>query len=75
MLRVIHGEEPFQTINTGFSVSKSNEEYHLAYSADGVHYTNWEDAVPAGEELLVTCPPGCVWYKLVGNKSTVTVNG
>lgn len=75
MIRIINGEEPFQTINGGFSVSKSNEEYYLAYSTNGDNYTIWDEPVPAGEELLVTCPPYAVFYKLVGNKSEVEING
>lgn len=75
MIRKINGEEAFQTINGAFSVSKSNEEYRLAYSSNGINYTIWDEPVPAGEELLVTCPPFAVWYKLIGNKSIVEVNG
>ena len=74
MIRQIIGEEPFETLKGGFSVSASNSGYTLAYSADGRHYTLVDDATPAGEECMVICPPATVYYKLVGNTDTVTIN-
>lgn len=75
MIKQIHGEEPFQIINNGFSVSPSNEGYVLEYSTDGHSFTAWEDPVPSGENLVVTGLPLLpTFFRLKGNQSTVTLN-
>lgn len=75
MIKSINGEEPFQIINNGFSISPSNESYTLSYSADGSTYTDWDESVPAGENLVVTGLPLLpTFFKLKGNQSTVTLN-
>lgn len=47
--------------------------YTLAYSSDGVKWTNWSEATPANENLIVSnCPANFLW-KLVGHSGTVWV--
>lgn len=70
----INGEQPFQALKGGFGISASQSGFTLAYSSDGVHYTEWEDSTPAGEETLVVCPPDVCFYKLIGNVGEVTIN-
>ena len=74
MIKMITGEEPFQTINGNFSVSPSNEGYTLEYSTDGVSFTDWDEPVPANEVLIVTDVPLIpIFWKLKGNNSIVNV--
>ncbi len=76
MTKKITGEQPFQTINSGFSASPSNECVQIQYSADGKTYSDYPDgAVPAGSVIEVTnCFSRCLFFKLKGNNSTVNVN-
>lgn len=67
------GEQAFGIPATGFAVSPSTEGYTLAYSADGVSFTNIDTATPAGEVgVFVDAPKGMI-YKLVGNNSEVYI--
>ena len=70
----IKGEKPFQVTSAhSFAVSPSNEGYTLQYSADGISYTDWDEATPSGENLFVINVPKNTYYKLSGNASDVTV--
>lgn len=69
----ITGETIFYIPSNEFAISPSNEEYTLAYSADGVNFTNYEKATPAGETLVVNGIPKFMKFKLIGNNSTVTI--
>lgn len=75
MIKEIVGENPFQMLNNGFSVSPSTEQYILQYSSDGEDYTSWNEPVPAGENLVVTGLPILpLFFRLLGNNSTVKIN-
>lgn len=70
----ITGEQVFQPLAHSFGLSESNEGYTLAYSADGVNFTNYEDATPANETLIVNNVPKGFYFKLVGNVGDVILN-
>lgn len=71
----INGEQPFQLSSAhSFSVSPSSEGYTLQYSADGISYTDWDEATPANETLFVINVPKNTYYKLSGNGSQVVVS-
>lgn len=72
--KIIVGEEPFQCQAHSFSVSPSASGYTLAYSNNGSDYTNYSESTPANENLLVNGVPNNVFWKLVGNTSTVQVS-
>lgn len=76
MQKIIYGEEPFQTINSGFSASPSKENITLYFSADGYNYTEYpEGTIEKGNTIEVTnCFSRCLYFKLKGNKSKITVN-
>lgn len=69
----VTGENPFQVIGKGFAIGPSKEGYTLNYSADGVNWTAYEEATEAEKTELVNSPVPGLYYKLVGNASTVTV--
>lgn len=70
----VHGEEAFRAQKDQFAVAPTSAGYTVAYSANGVDFTNDTDAVvPANENLIYN---GCMtygWYKLVGNSDNVEV--
>lgn len=70
----IHGGEGFQVLAHSFSVSPSSEGYTLAYSADGINFTEYTDATPADENLIVNGVAKGMWFQLVGNASDVVIN-
>lgn len=70
----IMAEQPFQVLAHSFSVSPSAGGYTLAYSADGINYTNYTEATPANETLIVNGVNKGEYFKLVGNASEVIVN-
>jgi hypothetical protein len=71
---IVHGEEVFRAQKDQFAVSPTSAGYTVAYSANGVDFTNDTDAVvPANENLIYN---GCMtygFYKLVGNADNVEV--
>lgn len=69
----ITGEKPFQILAHSFAVSPSSEGYTLNYSADGVHFTAWEEATPANETLVVNGVAKQMFFKLSGNASEVEI--
>lgn len=71
--KIISGEERFQVLANEFTLGPSNENTFLMYSADGVNYTRWKDAVPAGENLVVNMAVNGMWYYMKGNKTRLTL--
>lgn len=70
----VHGEEVFRAQKDQFAVAPSEGGYTVAYSADGVNFTNDTDAVvPANENLVYLGAMQYGWYKLVGNVGDVDV--
>lgn len=70
----IHGEQVFRAQRDQFAVAPSEAGYTVAYSADGVNFTNDTDAVvPANETLVYLGAMTYGWYKLVGNQGDVEV--
>lgn len=73
--KIISGETPFQVCGAhSFSVSPSESGYTLAYSNDCETFTNYSESTPANETLLVNGVPNNVFWKLVGNTSTVQIS-
>ena len=70
----IKGEAPFQVLSHSFIVSPSQEGYTLNYSADGVHWTAWSEATPAGENLITNGVAWGTYIKLLGNNTEVKVS-
>lgn len=70
----VHGEQVFRAQRDQFAVAPSEGGYTVAYSADGVNFTNDTDAVvPAGENLVYLGAMTYGWYKLAGNQGDVDV--
>ena len=70
----VHGEEVFRAQKDQFAVAPTEGGYTVAYSADGVNYTNDTDAVvPANENLVYLGAMQYGYYKLVGNAGDVDV--
>lgn len=69
----VNGEDAFQVLAHSFGVSPSSEGYTLQYSADGINYTDWEEATPANENLFVINVPKYTFFKLDGNSSDVII--
>lgn len=69
----IVGETPFQVLANAVCISPSKEGYTLNYSADGITYTAWDEAVPAGENLTISGVARGTFFKLVGNNTEVTI--
>ena len=70
----VHGEEVFRAQKDQFSVAPTTAGYTVAYSANGVDFTNDTDAqVPANENLVYLGAMQFGFYKLVGNADNVEV--
>lgn len=69
----VHGEQVFRAQRDQFAVAPASG-YTVAYSADGLNFTNDTDAVvPAGENLVYLGAMQYGYYKLVGNSGDVEV--
>lgn len=64
---LINKEEAKQIGAHSFSVAPTTGGFTIAYSADGISFTNYSEATPANEVLLVNGCPKNAWWKLVGN--------
>ena len=70
----VHGEEVFRAQKDQFAVAPTSAGYTVAYSANGVDFTNDTDAVvPAGENLVYLGAMTYGFYKLVSNAYDVEV--
>lgn len=69
----IQGEQKFSVPENSFSVSPSAEGYTLEYSADGVDFTEYTEATPADEVLIVYGVSKHMTFKLKGNESEVFI--
>ncbi len=70
----VHGEEVFRAQKDQFAVAPTSAGYTVAYSANGVDFTNDTDAVvPANENLVYLGAMTFGYYKLVGNADNVEV--
>lgn len=70
----VHGEEVFRAQKNQFAVAPTSAGYTVAYSANGVDFTNDTDAVvPANENLVYLGAMQYGYYKLVGNVDNVDV--
>lgn len=69
----ITGEQPFQVLAHSFAVSSSEDGYTLEYSANGVDYTEWDEATPANETLVVNGIAKMMYFRLKGNTSEVDI--
>ena len=70
----VHGEEVFRAQRDQFAVAPTSGGYTVAYSANGVDFTNDSDAqVPANENLVYLGSMTYGFYKLVGNSDNVEV--
>lgn len=70
---IIENEERFQAKKNQFMVGPSQSGYTLAYSADGVVFTDYDTPTPANENLIVNGAMMYGWFKLKGNSGEVTV--
>ena len=73
MVRIINNEDAFQVLAHSFSLSPSSEGYTLAYSANGTDFTNYSEAVPANETLIVNGIAKGMFFKAVGNGSELAL--
>lgn len=71
----IDKDKPFQTGISSFAISAAKNAYTLHYSADGYSYTAWTKETPANEVLVVNGAPKGMYFKLVGNKDILTLQG
>ena len=69
----VSGETAFQVLSHSFSVSQSESGYTLNYSGDGIHWTAYDEATPANEDLIVNGIAFGQYIKLAGNTSEVTI--
>ena len=73
MKAIVHNEEPFKVLNSSVTIGFSTSGYTLAYSANGSQFTNYTEATPANEVLIVNGLTRYSWLKLVGNSGDVEV--
>lgn len=69
----VQGENSFSVPEKSFAVSPSQEGYTLQYSANGVDFTDYSEATPANEVLVVNGTAKNMTYKLKGNQSLVYI--
>ena len=68
----INGEAHFSVLAHSFSVY-SDDAYTLNYSADGINFTAWDAATPAGETLIVNGVAKGMYFYLEGNTTDAVI--
>lgn len=66
-MRYINKEDAFSSTNDNFAVGPTSGGYTLAYSVDGINFSNCPNDTPAGETLVVNGFPEGMIFKLLGN--------
>lgn len=64
---LISGEEVFRCYGSSMAVAATYNDYTLNYSVDGENWTEYGEAIPAGENLIVTDLVSGVYLRLLGN--------
>lgn len=69
----VQGEKPFSVVAHSLAISPSAQGYTLQYSADGIGWTSYPDAIPANEVLVINGIPRNLFLKCVGNTDELTI--
>lgn len=69
----ISGETPFKVLKETFCVGKSANGYTLCYGVDKTDLTEYTEATPAGEDLIVNGATPYMWFALKGNEGEVDI--
>ena len=64
---IVNGEEPFQVGASKFCIAATTEGYTLNYSADGHHFTPWQEGTLANQDQVVVGAAAGMYFKLAGN--------
>lgn len=65
---LISGEEPFKSQRDSFGVGPTSNGYTLSYSVDKETWTDYAEATPANENLIVNGCPVYMWFRLTNNE-------
>lgn len=74
MTQIISGENAVQVQAHSCIISPSNEGYTLCYSGDGISWTEYDESVPAYENLIINGLAWGTYIMLQGNQTDVTIN-
>lgn len=69
----ITGEEAFSVPEKSFCIGSSDGGYTLAYSADGITFTEYDTPTEAGVNAVVNFGAKHMIYKLIGNTGEVNI--
>ena len=69
----VNKEEIFNSYGPTMAISSTESGYTLAYSVDGVNWSQYKDTIPAGENCVVTDLVNGMFFKLIGNTSDEVV--
>ncbi len=73
MQKTISGETPFKAIKETFCVGKTTNGYTLCYGVDKNSLTEYSEATPANEDLIVNGATPYMWFSLKGNTGNVEI--
>lgn len=63
----INGAMPFKAPKERFCIGQTSSGYTLAYSVDGINFTNYSEATSAYKDVIVKNAIPGMWLKLSGN--------
>ena len=69
----VNGEEPLQVGASKFCIGATTGGYTLNYSADGKHFTPWEEGTLANKDQVVVGAAAGMYFKLDGNADSSVV--
>ena len=70
---IVSGETPFKALKETFAVGPTTNGYTLQYGVDKNNLTDYTEATPAGEDLIVNGATPYMWFSLKGNTGNVEI--
>ena len=64
---LVNKEEVFRSSGNTVAIAATSSGYTLQFSVDGNDFDDYQDAVPAGENLIITDVVSGMFFKLSGN--------
>lgn len=64
---LVNKEEVFRSSGNTVAIAATSSGYTLQFSVDGNDFDDYQDAVPAGDNLIITDVVSGMFFKLSGN--------
>lgn len=64
---LVNGEETFRSRGNNMAIAPTSNGYTLEFSVDNTIFSAYGDAIPAGENLLISDAVSGMYFRMAGN--------